>query len=61
MIAQNNSKEKREAQTSAGLAGAGGGTLVAVVANQVPDGNIVKPALQYMAPSISILITALWA
>ncbi|MBJ7297642.1 MAG: hypothetical protein JHC73_15290 [Dolichospermum sp.] len=60
MIVQNDSKEKREAQTSAGLAGAGGGTLVAVIANQIPDSNIAKPVLQYMAPSISILITALW-
>jgi hypothetical protein len=54
------SKQKREGQTNAGLAGAGGGTLVTVIATSLPDSNVVKPPLLYLAPSISILLTALY-
>ena len=61
MSDKNSSQESREAEKNAGLAGAGGGTLVAVIANQLPDYNIAKPILLYLSPSISILVTGLWA
>jgi hypothetical protein len=43
-------------KNSAGLAGAGSGTLVSVVANQLPDTNVLKVPLLYCAPSLSIVI-----
>ena len=55
-----NKKESKESQKNAGLAGAGGGTLIAVIANQLPDSHFAKPLLHYSAPSFSILLTALW-
>jgi hypothetical protein len=57
---QNDPNRKKESETSAGLAGAGGGTLVAVIASQLPDDNAAKSLLIYLAPSISILLTLLW-
>jgi hypothetical protein len=57
---QNDPNRKKESETSAGLAGAGGGTLVAVIASQLPDDNATKSLLIYLAPSISILLTLLW-
>jgi hypothetical protein len=60
MTASDSSHDRKDVQKDAGLAGAGGGTLVAVIANQFPEGNIAKPTLNYLAPSISILVTALW-
>jgi|GEM_PF-2758691 len=60
MNLENDSEKKNESKTNASLAGAGGGTLIAVIANQLPNSSVVRPILQYAAPSISILITALW-
>jgi len=60
MTTENISKEKKDAQTNAGLAGAGSGTLVALIANQLPDSNVIKPILHLSAPSISILVVGLW-
>lgn len=60
MSSKDSSQKKKEAQANASWAGAGGGTLVAVVANQLPDQNIAKPTLLYLSPSISILVTAFW-
>jgi hypothetical protein len=57
---QDDFKEKTKSNASARFAGAGGGTLVAVVASQLPDDNIAKNLLIYLAPSISILLTLLW-
>jgi nitrogenase subunit NifH len=54
-----NFKERKESPASASLAGASGGTLVALLANQIPDENTAK-VLLYLAPSISILFTFLW-
>jgi hypothetical protein len=60
MNTNNGSSERNESNANAGFAGAGGGTFIAVIANQLPDANIAKPILQYAAPSITILISALW-
>ncbi len=57
---KNNSKNNISSKTDAGIAGAGGGTLVAVIANQFPDTNVAKSILQYASPSISILLSVLW-
>ena len=53
-------KEADRSRGSAGLAGAGGGTLVAVVANELPDSSFLKVPLLYCAPSISLVLTLVW-
>lgn len=56
------SREKNadRSRSNAGLAGAGGGTLVAVIANELPEGNLLKVPLIYCAPSISLILTMVW-
>jgi hypothetical protein len=60
MSTESNSEESKH---TAGLAGAGGGTLVSVIANQLPDTNVLKVPLLYCAPSLSIVIALVlvWA
>jgi hypothetical protein len=57
---QDDSKEEKESKTTAGFAGASGGTLIAVIASQLPDDSPAKNLLIYSSPSISILFTLLW-
>lgn len=45
---------------SAGFAGAGGGTLLAVIASNLPEGNPLKPWLIWIAPSVSVAFGAAW-
>jgi hypothetical protein len=45
----------------AGTAGIGLGTLVAVVAERLPDDADAKPWLLVFAPSISVIISYAWA
>lgn len=52
--------EANGGKTGAGLAGAGGGTLLAFVATSLPDTNTLKPWLLYAAPSVSIILGGLW-
>lgn len=42
-------------------AGAGGGTLLVLLANNLPPGNQWKPWLVLIAPSLTIGISALWS
>lgn len=50
-----------EANPKAGLiAGAGGGTLLAVIANNLPDDSFWKPVLRYVAPSVAVVVSVLW-
>jgi hypothetical protein len=49
-----------ESKTGAGFAGAGGGTLVAVIASGLEESNPLKHSLLYAAPSLSILLSAAW-
>jgi hypothetical protein len=44
----------------AGAAGAGGGTLIAIVANSLPDGSLAKTILVVSAPTVAVLLGALW-
>jgi hypothetical protein len=53
-------EDSKQSKTNAGFAGASGGTLVAIVASQLPDDSPAKNLLIYLAPSISILFTLLW-
>lgn len=53
-------KNADRSRSNAGLAGAGGGTLVAVIANELPEGNLLKVPLIYCAPSISLILTMIW-
>ncbi|WP_144054207.1 hypothetical protein [Pleurocapsa sp. PCC 7319] len=59
-IKKDSIEESESQSSSASYAGAGGGTIIAVLANQLPDTNIAKPILQYTAPSITVLISFLW-
>ncbi|MDN6887853.1 hypothetical protein QMO14_30200 [Variovorax sp. CAN2819] len=45
---------------SAGFAGAGGGTLLALVASSLPEGNALKPWLLWAAPSASVAFSVVW-
>lgn len=47
-------------KAGAGLAGAGGGTLVAAIAATLPEGHPVKPYLMLAAPSIAIFASGIW-
>ena len=53
-------KNADRSRSNAGLAGAGGGTLVAVIANELPESNLLKVPLIYCAPSISLILTMIW-
>jgi hypothetical protein len=53
-------EDSKQSKTNAGFAGASGGTLVAIVASQLPDDSPAKNLLIYLAPSTSILFTLLW-
>lgn len=52
--------EGKQPAAGAGLAGAGGGTLLAVMANSLPEGNIWKPWVLYLAPSAAVLLSVIW-
>ena len=52
--------KKNETIASAGAAGVGGGTLVAALANSLSNQNPFKQWLILAAPSVSVLVTAIW-
>lgn len=47
-------------KAGAGVAGAGGGTLLIVVAKLLPEGHFLKSILPLAAPSIAVTLSALW-
>lgn len=55
-----NDGQNASPSTSAGIAGAGGGTLLTVVAASLPETNVLKPWLLYLAPSVAIALSAVW-
>ena len=42
------------------MAGAGGGTVLVLLAEQLPDGTPYKPYLLIIAPTLAIVLSALW-
>jgi hypothetical protein len=60
MSADTASIETSSSRAGAGFAGAGGGTLLAVLAAHLPDNDAAKPWLLYLAPSVSIVLSAVW-
>lgn len=46
--------------TSASIAGAGGGTLLVLLANNLPDTYPLKSWLVILAPSVSIVLSLFW-
>ena len=52
--------QQRQARVAATAAGAGSGTLVALIANKLSDDNWLKPWLVLIAPSISVTFSAIW-
>jgi hypothetical protein len=49
----------RQAARGAGAAGVGGGTLVAIIASALPDG-LLKTILIWLAPIVTLALTAAW-
>lgn len=50
----------KEPKTSAGVAGAGGGTLVAAIASSLPDESGLKTYLLLAAPAVAITLSGVW-
>jgi hypothetical protein len=50
-----------QAKPKAGvIAGAGGGTLLTVIANQLSEDSPWKPVLSYAAPSVAVFLSIFW-
>ncbi|MCI0616779.1 hypothetical protein L0244_27690 [bacterium] len=60
MIDQNTYYLEKKSATSAGAAGVGGGTLLVVIANNLPESSKLKLWLILAAPSVSVFLGALW-
>ena len=52
--------EKKASPTEAGIAGASGGTLLAGLAQLLPNDNPWKPVLVLLAPGVSALLSGAW-
>jgi hypothetical protein len=52
--------DERKTPSGASAVGASSGTLVAIIANSMPDNNPLKPWLILAAPSVSVLFGAIW-
>ena len=59
---RNHSKSNKNENThlSAGAAGAGGGTLLVLLANNLPEASHLKSWLLILAPTVTVALTALW-
>ena len=60
MSSQVTPPSNKESKVSAGAAGVGGGTLLAVIATSLPNENRLKPFLIWAAPSVSVFLGGLW-
>ena len=54
------SNTQQPTSTSASIAGAGGGTLLVLLANNLPDTYPLKSWLVILAPSVSIVLSLFW-
>ena len=54
------SNTQQPTSTSASIAGAGGGTLLVLLANNLPDTYALKSWLVIIAPSVSIVLSLFW-
>lgn len=54
------SNTQQPTSTSASIAGAGGGTLLVLLANNLPDTYPLKSWLVIVAPSVSIVLSLFW-
>lgn len=52
--------ERKESKGGAGAAGIGGGTLLVVIANSLPQDNKFRPLLIWAAPSAAVFLGGLW-
>lgn len=51
---------QQPSSTSASIAGAGGGTLLVLLANNLPEAYALKSWLVIIAPSVSIVLSLFW-
>jgi hypothetical protein len=60
---QKTSNASKSVRSGAGIAGASGGTIIALVANNLPPSNGWRPWLILIAPSVSVAIggVVIWA
>ena len=49
-----------EKRLGSGAAGAGGGTVLVVLARSLPDTNPWKTPLLIVAPSVTVIVSAIW-
>ncbi|MVT11022.1 hypothetical protein [Chitinophaga tropicalis] len=54
------SNSQQPNSTSASIAGAGGGTLLVLLANNLPDSYPLKSWMVIIAPSVSIVLSLFW-
>jgi hypothetical protein len=54
------SNTQQPTSTSASIAGAGGGTLLVLLANNLPDTYPLKSWLVIIAPSVTIVLSLFW-
>jgi len=57
---QQASNTQQPNSTSASIAGAGGGTLLVLLANNLPESYALKSWLVIIAPSVSIVLSMFW-
>ena len=55
-----NNTSQNNSNLQAGVAGAGGGTLLVLLANNLPDSNIYKSWLIITAPTVAVGLSAFW-
>ena len=53
-------RAKNEAKVGAGAAGAGGGTLLVLLARNLPDDNPWKSWLVLLAPAVTVFLSGSW-
>jgi hypothetical protein len=53
-------RQKSRPALGAGVAGASGGTGILALVGSLPDTSIWKPVLTYAAPTIAVLVSAIW-
>ena len=50
----------KSSNVGAGAAGVGGGTLIVLIANNLPSDSAIKPWLLLLSPAASVSLSALW-
>lgn len=60
MSPEDEARTTKSGKAGAGVAGAGGGTLVALLATSLDDNNSLREWLIYAAPTVSVGLSGIW-